>query len=135
MSITLPLNGLCVDPIVLPVRPDEPDVHDAIRIIYPNNDAILVAGDIEYRATVVENARATNGSLDIRRRCPVSPPDLPVPRHQRLAHVSVRGASLDESLKRTERNDPHTNNSTTVPVWDQGIFCTLGNSLSHARFG
>jgi hypothetical protein len=33
-----------------------PADQDAIRIIYPNNDA---NGDIEYRATVVENARAT----------------------------------------------------------------------------
>ena len=122
MSITLPLDGLRIDPTVLPVCTDEPDVYDAIGIIYPNNDAILVAGDVEYGSAAVENARAANGSLEIRRRCPISPPDLPVPRHQWLANVSVRGVSPDESLKRTERNDPHTDNSTTVPYWDQGIF-------------
>src|ERR1017187_10412025 len=97
-------NGLRIDPIVLPVRAYEPDIDDAIRIIDPHHNAILVAGDIEYRATVVENAGAADGSLDVRRRCPVTAFDLPVPRHQWFAHVCVRGASADESLKRAERN-------------------------------
>ena len=118
-------NGLRIDPVVLPVRADEPDVHDAIRIIYPNNDAILVAGDIEYRATVVENARATDGSLDVRRGCPVGPPDLPEPRHQRLARVSVRGASPDESLKRAERNDSHISNLAQSHIGTKNIRCVM----------
>src|SRR5664280_2014403 len=94
-------NGLRVDPIVLPVRADEPDVDDTIRIIDPHHDPVLVAGDIEYRATVVENACAADGSLDVRRRRPVSFPDLPVPSHQWFARISMRGASADESLYRT----------------------------------
>ena len=53
---------MCIDLVVLPVRADEPDIDDAIRIIDPHHDAILVVGDIEYRATVVENARAADGS-------------------------------------------------------------------------
>ena len=65
---------MCIDPIVLPVRSDEPDIDDAIRIIDPHHDAILVAGDVEYNATVVENARAADGSLHVRRRRPVSSP-------------------------------------------------------------
>jgi hypothetical protein len=51
---------LCIDPVVLPVRSDEPDIDDAIRIIDPHHDAILVAGDVEYSAAVVENARAAD---------------------------------------------------------------------------
>jgi hypothetical protein len=74
-----------------PIRLHE-EIDDAIRIIYPDHDTILVAGDIENRSTVVESAGAANRSLDIRRRCPVSRPDLPVPSHQWLARVSVRGA-------------------------------------------
>jgi hypothetical protein len=50
---------LCIDLVVLPVRADEPDIDDAIRIIDPHHDAILVAGDVKDRATVVENRRAT----------------------------------------------------------------------------
>jgi hypothetical protein len=45
---------LCIDLVVLPVRADEPDIDDAIRIIDPHHDAILVAGDVEHRATVSE---------------------------------------------------------------------------------
>src|SRR6266481_8837607 len=95
-----PSNGLRIDPVVLPMRADEPDIDDAIRIIDPHHDAILVAGDVEHRATVVENARAADGSLRVRRRRPVSSPDLPVPGHQWFARVGVHGASADESLKR-----------------------------------
>src|SRR6266550_2719957 len=105
-----PSNGLCIDPVVLPVRADEPDIDDAMRIVDPYHDAILVAGDVEYRATVIENARAADGSFHVCRRCPVSSPDLPVPCHQWFARVSVRRTSTDESLKRTERNDPHSIN-------------------------
>jgi hypothetical protein len=101
-------NGLRIDPVVLPVRADKPDVDNAIRIIDPHHDAKLITGNIEHRATVVENARAADGSLDVRWRSPVSSLDLPVPSHQWFARVSVRGASADESLKRTERNDPHS---------------------------
>ena len=47
-----------IDLVVLSVRADEPDIDDAIRIIDPHHDAILVAGDGKDRATIVENARA-----------------------------------------------------------------------------
>jgi hypothetical protein len=58
---------LCIDPIVLPVRADEPHIDDSIGIIDPHHNAILVAGDVEHRTTVLENARAANGSLYVRR--------------------------------------------------------------------
>jgi hypothetical protein len=32
---------LHIDPVVLPVRADEPDIDDAIRIIDPHHDAIV----------------------------------------------------------------------------------------------
>jgi hypothetical protein len=38
---------LCIDTVVLPVRSDEPDIDDAIRIIDPHHDSILVAGGVE----------------------------------------------------------------------------------------
>ena len=50
-------------------------------IVDPNHDAIFVSGDIGYRATVVRYARIADGSLDLRRSCPISSLDLPVPRH------------------------------------------------------
>ena len=65
---------MCIDPVVLPVRSDEPDIDNATRIIDPHDDAILVADDIEYSAAVVENARAADGSLHVRRRRPVIVP-------------------------------------------------------------
>jgi hypothetical protein len=43
---------LCIDLVVLPVRADEPDIDDAIRIIDPYRDAIVVARDVKDRATI-----------------------------------------------------------------------------------
>jgi hypothetical protein len=41
-------NGLCSDLVVLPVRSDEPDINNAVRIVNPHDDAILVAGDVGF---------------------------------------------------------------------------------------
>src|SRR5450759_759110 len=98
--MTSTFKRFVLDPVVLPVRADEPDIDDAIGIIDPHHDAILVAGNDELHTTVVEDACTADGSLYIRRRRPVGPPYLPVPRHQWFARVSMRGASADESLKR-----------------------------------
>ena len=114
--------NLCIDLVVLPVRADEPDIDDAIRIIDPHHDAILVAGDVEHRATVVENARVADVSLHVRRRRPIGSSNLPVPGQQRLTRISIRGTSADEGFERAERNDPHGMNFITVPPWDQPEF-------------
>jgi len=34
------------------VRADEPDIDDAMKIIDPHHDAIVVAGDVKDRATI-----------------------------------------------------------------------------------
>ena len=65
---------MCIDPVVLPVRADEPNIDDAIRIIDPHHNAILVAGDVEHRATAAESARAADGSLQVRWRRPIGSP-------------------------------------------------------------
>src|SRR6266478_2321163 len=68
-------NGLCIDPVVLPVRADEPDIDDAIRIVDPYHDAILVAGDVEYRATDAGSVHFRDFSFAcFRRRTPAPPP-------------------------------------------------------------
>ena len=61
-----PSNGLHVDLGILPVGADEPDIDNAIGIIDPHYDAILIARDVEDSAAVVENARTADGSLDVR---------------------------------------------------------------------
>ncbi len=60
------------------MRADEPDINNAIRIIDPHHNAILVTGDVEHRATVVENARVADVSLHVRRRRPIGSSNLPV---------------------------------------------------------
>ena len=109
MSMTATSDGLRIDPIVLPVRSDKPDIDDAVGIVDPNHNTILVTGDIENRAAIIEDARAADGSLQLRRRRPISTPDLLVPSHYRLARVCVCGTSVQEGLKRASRNDPHGN--------------------------
>jgi hypothetical protein len=45
------------------MRADESYVYDAVRVVDPNDDAILVSGDIEDDATILEDARAAYLSL------------------------------------------------------------------------
>ena len=57
MSIVLPrsLNSLCIDCIVFAVCTDEPDVDDAIGIVDPDHDSILVSSDIEHYPTIFQD--------------------------------------------------------------------------------
>jgi hypothetical protein len=43
---------LRIDGVILPMRANEPYVDDAIWVVDPHHDTILVASDIEYRAAV-----------------------------------------------------------------------------------
>jgi hypothetical protein len=54
------------------MRANEPYVDDAIWIVDPHHDAILVASDIEYQAAVLEDAGRANVTFDVRRRGPES---------------------------------------------------------------
>jgi hypothetical protein len=89
------------------MRANEPYVDNAIWVVDPHHDAILVAGDIEYRAAVFEDAGGANVAFDVRRCGPVGRFDLPVPRHHGIARFGVRRAPIEETLKRSERDDPH----------------------------
>src|SRR5207342_2618710 len=80
ISMAALLDRLCVDPIVLRMRPDESDVDDAIRVVDPNHQPIPVASDVEHDPAVVEDARSREFPLDVRRCGPVSPKHVPIPR-------------------------------------------------------
>jgi hypothetical protein len=53
------------------MRASEPYVDDAMWIVDPDYDAISVAGDIEHRAAVLEDADRSNVAFDVRRRGPL----------------------------------------------------------------
>jgi addiction module HigA family antidote len=52
---------LCVDPIVLPVRADEPDIEDPIGITNPNYNAMLVAVAAVGNVSTINGAFVSNG--------------------------------------------------------------------------
>src|ERR1700748_3929734 len=93
-----PSNTLCVDRIVLLMGTDKPDINDAVRIVNPDHEAFLIAGDVKDRATVLKNTGAANISLNVRRSRPVGPPYLSKPRHQRLAGIGNISASGKKRL-------------------------------------
>jgi hypothetical protein len=84
----------------------EPDIDNPIRVVDPDHDAVLVAGD-EYGASVSENAGAAYIPFDVRRFAPISLLDLPKPRHERLTGVSHVRAVSKEELYLTERDNSH----------------------------
>ena len=105
-------NALCVDSVVLPMGADKPDVDDAIRIVDPDHDAILVAGNVEDRTAILENTGAADISLDMRRLRPIGLPDLPKPRHHRLAGIGNPCGTIEKGLDRAERYHPHATSVT-----------------------
>src|SRR5450631_3421771 len=86
---------------------NEPNVDNAIGIIDPDYNPILVASDIEDRTTILENASATDVPLDVSRLCPVGLPHLPKPSHHRFAGIGGVRGSVQEGLNRANRNHPH----------------------------
>jgi len=89
------------------MRANEPYVDDAIRVVDPRHDAILVAGDIEHHAAVLEDAGRPNVAFDVRRCGPVGRFDLLVPRHHGIARFGIGRAAVEEGPERSERDDPH----------------------------
>ena len=58
---------------------NESYVDDAVGLVDPNNDAILVAGNIEHNSAVFEDAGGPKIAFNIHRRGPVGSFDLPIP--------------------------------------------------------
>src|SRR5580704_359589 len=98
---------LCVNRVVLPMRADEANVDDSIRIVDPDYDAIFISCYIKHSTAVLENADAPEVALYICRTCPIRLFNLPIPSHKRLTRVSVSGTPIEERLERAQRDDPH----------------------------
>jgi hypothetical protein len=52
----------------------EPDIDNPVRVVDPDHDAVLVAGDVKYRAAVLENTSAAYIPLDVCRFSPTLGP-------------------------------------------------------------
>ena len=60
----LHLNRLGIDRVVLAMRADETYVHDTEVVVDPHDQPVLVAGDVEYNAAVLQDARRSKWSLN-----------------------------------------------------------------------
>ena len=83
------LDSLCIDGVVLLVRADELDENDPVRIVDGRDQAILVAGDIEDHASVLQDARGTKIGLDVRRGLPLGLEDMAMPGKKWLFRVGI----------------------------------------------
>jgi len=52
----------------LRMRADEPHVNDAIRVVDPDDDSVLIARNIEHGPSILEDARGADVALQISRR-------------------------------------------------------------------
>ena len=86
---------------------DKPDIDDAVRIVDPDRDTILVARNVKDNAAILEDTRAPDVAFNVWRLCPISLPHLTKPGHHRLTSVGNAGASIEKGFDRTERYDPH----------------------------
>ena len=79
---------------------NESYIDDAVGIVDPNNEAILVAGNIEHGSAVFEDAGGPKIAFNIRRRGPVGSFDLPIPCHDWIARIGMGRTSVEEGLER-----------------------------------
>src|SRR5438309_6632026 len=89
------------------MRADKPDIHYAVWIIDPDHDPILVAGDVEDDATILQDACRPDVALHTRRIGPIASFHLPNPCHHRIARVFVGRSPRKKRLQRAHRDDSH----------------------------
>lgn len=87
--------------------PDEADVNDAVWVVDPYDDAILISRYVEHHAAIFQKARVADLALHIGRCRPVGLQDLPIPSQRGLTRISVFRPTIDELLDRPEGYDAH----------------------------
>jgi hypothetical protein len=111
------------------MRADGADVARSVRIVDRDDQAVLVALDVEYNSVLADDARVRVDALDVRRRVPVGPPRIVVPRSQGLLSLRVL---LPELSKRSASDDPHRRQYTALPSWEQVLLLESVTDLAEA---
>ena len=101
-----PSNFLCVDHVVLAVRPNETDVNDPVRIVDPHHQPILIAREIEHHAAVLGDTRAADRPLHVCRCC-------------QSAALTCRYQAINGSRASAQAGFRLRNAFSVVPQWDQ----------------
>src|SRR5882672_4393787 len=108
MSISVLVSDrLRVDPIILAVRTDESYVDNAVGIVDPHRDSILVPRDVEDRSTVFQNACVADIALDVCRGRPVGLPNLLIPRQCGFPSLGELRVAVEKRLQRSKSDDTH----------------------------
>ena len=97
------------------MRSDEPDINHAIRIVDPNDQPILVAGNVEDHPTITQDAGGAEIPFYFARCLPLRQKHIPVPGKRGLTSIGMRGLS-DQKLRRVERTIIAL--PRVVPFWD-----------------
>jgi len=98
---------LGVNTIILGVRSDKSDVNNAVRIVDPSYDPVLISRKVEDHTTVLQNAGIANVTLDICRRRPVSFTHLLKPGQSRLSSIDKFRFAIEARLQ-CSQSDHHT---------------------------
>ena len=99
--------------------PYEPHVNNAVGIIDPDDEPVLVPADIEHDSASLQNTRVSVSELDVGWGSPVRVANLCVPVLQGTFRVGVPGVAFPKEPKGTLRDDPHAGNGTLFPIWEQ----------------
>src|SRR4051794_7684427 len=104
MSTFILLEAGHVDVVVLAGRSHELDPHGALAEPRLDDQAVLVATDVEDDALGVHDARVREVPLDVRRRSPIGPARDRVPCLEGLLRS---GVALPEGPQRPKGDDSH----------------------------
>src|SRR5215208_5073713 len=113
-----------VDSVILCVRPNKPNVHHPVWIIYPDNESILVSANIENHAVVGHDTGRAKCRFDRCGALPVRVRRFSKPRFERLLSIGVTRL-FPKQPESFAGNDPHRRTS----LWHDPILGAK-NSLS-----
>ena len=112
----MPSDSLCVDAVVLLMRAQEADVEHSVGSIYPHDQPVFVAADVEDDPSVFQDAGVAKLPFYILGCRPVGLDRFAIPRHRRPLGVPVFRPAGPERFEGRHGDDAHE--GTVVPYWD-----------------
>ena len=85
---------------------NEANQHHTGGIVHPDDQPVLIAGDIEHHSVICEETGGTKLCLDVGRRCPIGLLRFLVPRPERSFGLAMVGL-LPKLPQRFSTDDSH----------------------------
>ncbi len=102
-----PLDRLGVDPVILSMGADEPDINHPVGVVDPDYQTILVSRQIKHHSAIFENTGRGEVTPEVGRCSPICLQSVIVSGERRLFSVLVFRMILPKSLQGRQGDHSH----------------------------